>query len=331
MNNVKETWTSEAGPRQTKTISKAFSAIKWAGKSVIEVYGTVGKPETERRSIITSFCGDVRSDATEGLAAIGNSFDWTITKENYAQIVKACEQLKAEVIANMPEEDKRITAEVIEDRAAMANANAQKCRDRDTERKTNQEAITAKAPPWAKALIVAELVEDDSDIQSDYFASHQTRSVAIGWRKSKKEDFKALRKAAANFEPTAHMGPGLNVCRVRPVWDHDSSDVEAKAKAFLGGDFSYYKGQTVPQHFIDNLKNVFASEAEADVWLSENESPAGVSYQKSIDDSEHRENYSMGAGNYLKAGGRDDSGWRVKSVRLPFSGYEGPFEDHLPE
>ena len=32
---------------------------------------------------------------------------------------------------------------------------------------------------------------------------------------------------------------------------------------------------------------------------------------------EHRDNYSMGAGNYLKTGGTNSNGWRVRSHRLP--------------
>ncbi|MDD5459716.1 MAG: hypothetical protein PHF37_10030, partial [Phycisphaerae bacterium] len=45
-----------------------------------------------------------------------------------------------------------------------------------------------------------------SDLQSDYHNSEYVRNVAIGWRMSKREDFKALRAAAGRYEPTSHLG-----------------------------------------------------------------------------------------------------------------------------
>lgn len=53
------------------------------------------------------------------------------------------------------------------------------------------------------------------------------------------------------------------------------------------------------------------------------------------DEAEHRDNYSMGRGNYLKLAGRYSTGWYVKSV--PFTGYSFdsithfPFEVRIPE
>jgi hypothetical protein len=42
--------------------------------------------------------------------------------------------------------------------------------------------IMAKAPAGAKAVIVAELEEDQSEPQTDYFGSKTVRRVAIGFR-----------------------------------------------------------------------------------------------------------------------------------------------------
>lgn len=46
---------------------------------------------------------------------------------------------------------------------------------------------------------------------------------------------------------------------------------------------------------------------------------------------EHRENYSMGAGNYLKDGANDSTGWRVRSIELKYERAlpYAEVEDHL--
>lgn len=62
-----------------------------------------------------------------------------------------------------------------------------------------------KMPPWAKAVIVAELVEDKSDSMSDYFNSVTRRTVIIGFSTHARDLFPELRKAALNFPETADL------------------------------------------------------------------------------------------------------------------------------
>jgi hypothetical protein len=47
------------------------------------------------------------------------------------------------------------------------------------------------------AAIVAELMEDDSDSQTDYFASHATRTVVLAFSRHKRDLFSEMRKAGA--------------------------------------------------------------------------------------------------------------------------------------
>lgn len=61
-------------------------------------------------------------------------------------------------------------------------------------------------PEWAKAYVVAELMEDDSDIQSDYFGSHTTKTVVLAFSKTTRNNFSEFRKAAALYEETASLG-----------------------------------------------------------------------------------------------------------------------------
>jgi hypothetical protein len=178
------------------------------------------------------------------------------------------------------------------------------------------EELMQRAPSWAKALIVAELVENRSDSQSDYFAHTTRRAVAIGWRKSSREDFRALRRAAGSFEPTAHMGPGLDEWTARVYLVDD-----VPREGYWKGSYSHWH-----QEIDDSGRQTFGTEAEARAFVDAAGAPHPIMFGEQMvrfewkitkESFEHRENYSMGGGNYLKAGGRHNSGWRVESWPLP--------------
>ena len=99
------------------------------------------------------------------------------------------------------------------------------------------------------------------------------RTVAIGFRQSSREDFRALRAAAAQFPETAHM---------------------ASEEALMAWQ-------------------------QAHSWRRD----GGL---------EHRDNYSMGAGNYLSdhGGAHGGSGWVVRSRTLPAQ-YLDLTEDVIPD
>lgn len=62
--------------------------------------------------------------------------------------------------------------------------------------------IIAEIPEGVQAVIVAKLKVDDSDIQTDYFASHTEKTVYLAWSEHTRDIFSELRKAAAKFEET---------------------------------------------------------------------------------------------------------------------------------
>lgn len=105
--------------------------------------------------------------------------------------------------------------------------------------------LEAVRPEGMDAVIVAELHENQTDSQTDYFAHKTTRLVVLGFRKNARNSFAAMRKAAATFEPTAHL-------------------------------------KDAPK------------------------------------DAEHRENWSMGGGLYLKDGYRHSDGWAVRIESLEY-------------
>jgi len=62
--------------------------------------------------------------------------------------------------------------------------------------------IVPAIPETAKAVIVAKFKVDDSDHQSDYFASHTEKTVYLAWSDHTRDIFSELRKAAGKFEET---------------------------------------------------------------------------------------------------------------------------------
>ena len=304
-------WASTAGPRQLKGVQRALSGILGAGRSRVELTGVHGKPETEHRG---TYMQPFSTPSAESLAAwdeLGKRYGWTITRDNHKGIVHDACKARADLLASLPVDDKRRTQEQEAESDERNAADTERWAREAAERNANQAAIMAKAPSWARALIVAEDRENDSDSMTDYFASHSTREVAIGWRRSSREDFRALRAAAGGFEPTAHLGPGCDFVRV--CWLDPGEE---------------YRGELWRDD--DARPRIFTTEEAATEAAEAEKADTGREYRLDVEKVEHRDNYSMGAGNYLQVSGSHASGWRVRSVSLPLGSHDGPFEDALP-
>lgn len=199
-----------------------------------------------------------------------------------------------------------------------------------------QKTVTkADAPAWAKAVIVAEFHVNVSDLHTDYHGHRTPRTVALAWSKHERDLFSEMRKAAATFPETAHLGPGLNHWRVRLTWDHDHTNEAAREGAALQSDANYWRGDFVPFGFYaDRYKPAenynegrdperylrdgfhFKTEEAAAAFMERNPAPQGMEWRKECEEIEHREKYSMGAGFYLKDGYSDSHGWAVKKRAL---------------
>ncbi|MDR1706913.1 MAG: fusion protein [Prevotella sp.] len=96
-----------------------------------------------------------------------------------------------------------------------AKANEKRDSKRDAEQKENErrEAVRVIGRKWlqenlpndVQALIVARLKQDESDSQSDYFASRTQYTVILGFSKHKRDIFSEMRKHASNFKETAYL------------------------------------------------------------------------------------------------------------------------------
>ena len=103
--------------------------------------------------------------------------------ENCAQLLTA---------ANKKRQQDR-AAEEMERAAATAAYNKTKAR------------FEALKPAGAKAVIIAEMHEDQSDLQTDYHGHTVTRQILLAWSKHTRDVFPEMRKAAAKYEPTAYF------------------------------------------------------------------------------------------------------------------------------
>jgi hypothetical protein len=84
-------------------------------------------------------------------------------------------------------------------------------------------------PADAKAVIVAELHEDDSEPMTDYFGYSTKRTVILGFSGHTKDLFSEMRKYVANFSETAHLA------EVNPKYEH--------REKYTGGE-GYYLGES---------------------------------------------------------------------------------------
>lgn len=178
--------------------------------------------------------------------------------------------------------------------------------------------VQACRPLWAKAAVVAQLEADRCDIQTDYFATATLRTVVLGWSKHNRDLFAEMRKAAATFAETAHLGPG------KDRWTAELILTEA-VESDTGW---YYEGNRSPWH--REQTRTFETEAEARAYIAAQTVPPELHFQNGkavhfawrvgFESIEHREKYSMGAGYYLKAGDGYGSGWTVSKAAgsLPF-------------
>lgn len=83
-------------------------------------------------------------------------------------------------------------------------AGQERVREEEVKR-IGRERFAGIFPGDAQAVIVARLKQDESDMQTDYFASSTQRTVILGFSTHKRDIFSEMRKHAPNFEGTAHL------------------------------------------------------------------------------------------------------------------------------
>lgn len=325
-------WASEAGPIQTKKVDRALREISTAYQTHTEITGVQdgrtpeqvvadyvarggrrpdGSYDVSVSTYISFNIGGTDKDESGQKAkaaalsnALGERFAWTITRANYTQVIAGAEAVVADILSTKPIKDKRDTPEKKAEQEAHWAAERAKTEAAEKARTEVNAAILSKKPAAAKALIIARYNEDTSDMQTDYSGHATVGEYAIGWRFGSREDFKQLRAAAQAFlavprEDIVQTCPGgseKHPCRHRGGMYSDSTP--------------RYEGEG--PHPIYAVVN-------------------GDEYAKI---TEHRDNYSMGGGNYLSDHDwdRGGTGWVIRSVDVGDKGfYGGPYIDALPD
>lgn len=96
-------------------------------------------------------------------------------------------------------------------------------------------------PAWAKACLVAEFRQNDSDVMTDYFSYSITEKVLLGFSKSDRNSFVEMRKLAATFPETSHLAGSEGV-------EH-RENYSGGSGYYLGGPSSY-SGWVIRKHSL---------------------------------------------------------------------------------
>jgi hypothetical protein len=102
-------WTTVAGPIQSKKVREAIGRISWEGRTFVEVTGVIGGEE--HRATFTQIFGGNREDCNAALLAVGDKFQWQVTRSNYQDILAEVDRQLVTLQANRPVNDKRETPE----------------------------------------------------------------------------------------------------------------------------------------------------------------------------------------------------------------------------
>lgn len=179
-------------------------------------------------------------------------------------------------------------------------------------------------PEWAKAAIVAEYQIDVSDSMTDYFATRTDRHVFLAWSRTERNSFAEMRKAAATFKPTEHLGPGRDAWSVWVVFSGERNGTPVAE----GGNCPYYAGDRSHWHGEIQTDESFPTRADAEAYIARIGEPepilfggtkATFEWKIGCESYEHREDYSMGRGLVLGAGAYR-TGWTIRKRPLSWGG-----------
>lgn len=147
MNNFGKQFVSEAGPRQTKQVKDAISSLKQLATCIRKV--------TDHGEFVSNrlFGEDTWPLPRATLLAIGDKWEWKITRENFKDIIRDLEAAAISLSPQIPVEDTRTTPEQRAERDRL-NKEAEQQRKQEADIKARNVADRAAELraiyPWAK-------------------------------------------------------------------------------------------------------------------------------------------------------------------------------------
>lgn len=154
------------------------------------------------------------------------------------------------------------TDEEVADLYAKAKAKKEAEKRQENQEQERIEAVKVIGRQWLKdnlptntqAIIVARLKQDESDSQTDYFASRTTQTVILGFSTHKRDIFSEMRKYATNFEGTTHLAEYNE--------DYEHREKYSMGKGYYLGE-SYYHGWIIQKEPIYKREQAIESFAYA--------------------------------------------------------------------
>lgn len=111
------------------------------------------------------------------------------------------QQLKISSIDNVEDLEKQ----ALEQREQRHQQQQKEFEERKAKTKAFDEKYIPMVPAWAKSVLVASHVIDESDLMTDYHASRSDRVIILGFSKHTRDLFPEMRQAALNHEETKHL------------------------------------------------------------------------------------------------------------------------------
>lgn len=139
--------------------------------------------------------------------------EWQVTHimKNSVSFLDPCDghfQLSIEQVTGVKSELDEINRKKIAKRNEEIEINLLK-------RDQFKEKFSAVKPDNAKAVLIAELLEDDCGTNDDYYGSKTAKRVLLGFSKHKRNLFPEMRKAAATFPETKFLSECSAECEHR--------------------------------------------------------------------------------------------------------------------
>lgn len=262
-----------AGPRQVNAVNKALSSMRWAGKGRVEVTGVIGGEE--HRCILTPMCTGGQSEfAAKAWDTLGETYNWTITADNAATIVKMAEALVLEIEKNAPIDDKRITPEQdAENKRQWAERDAQQSA---AATKRAEEVAKIKADlfakyPWANdvahkglshyAQAAANIKRELStafpgitfSVKSEGYS--MGNGVNIGW---------TLGPTTEQVKAISDKYQEGNFNGMEDIYEYDHSAMSSAVGAVLGSAKYVSENRHYPEGLFDRIKADIAAVFTAD-------------------------------------------------------------------
>lgn len=172
-------WTSTAGPIQTKKVNKALNAIIFEHNHQRTLSGVRGRTEHESGHYL--ICGGMfRQDVADALKKLGESCNYTVTRENAADLEAAALAALTELKKNAPVKDERKDPAEYDKQQAEYEAAKKIQEERERTGRLAYDSIygqvgadPVKVKPGQMAVVL-QLCYDNSDVMSDYFDRHAT-------------------------------------------------------------------------------------------------------------------------------------------------------------